>query len=131
MLALLGDRFALLEGGCRTALPHQRSLAAAVGWNPMEALEGLREPLSEGVRLLLLDEIEQMVDRLRNMTRWLQALDPALQGRPLPPGAGSGGTAPNHPAEKLRRLPGARPPRKSRRPMNAKEPGKPESGAES
>ena len=43
------------------------------------ALEGLREPLSEGVRLLLLDEVQQILDRLRNMTKWLQALDPALQ----------------------------------------------------
>jgi predicted ATPase/DNA-binding SARP family transcriptional activator len=33
MLAMLDDRFALLEGGSRTALPHQRTLAAAVRWS--------------------------------------------------------------------------------------------------
>lgn len=33
MLAMLGDRFALLEGGARTALPHQRTLGAAVAWS--------------------------------------------------------------------------------------------------
>lgn len=119
------------RGDANTTIEVLERLAAAVGWNPMEALEGLREPLSEGVRLLLLDEVSQMVDRLRNMTRWLQALDPALQGRPLQPGAGGGGTAPKEPAEGLRRrLPAPRPSRKSRRLMKEKEPEPPEPGAE-
>ena len=33
MVAMLDQRFALLEGGARTSLPHQRTLAAAVGWS--------------------------------------------------------------------------------------------------
>jgi hypothetical protein len=57
-------------------------LAAAVGWNPLDALEGIHEPLSEGVRMLLLDDVEKMLTELRNMKKWLQALDPALQPRP-------------------------------------------------
>lgn len=81
------------RGEANTTIEVLERLAAAVGWNPMDALEGLREPLSEGVRLLLLDEVQQILDRLRNMTRWLQALDPALQ-TPLPrPGAAPMATA--------------------------------------
>jgi transcriptional regulator with XRE-family HTH domain len=74
------------RGEANTTLEVLERLAAAVGWNPMDALEGLREPLSEGVRMLLLDEVQQMLDRLRNMVRWLQALDPALHpaGRSTP-----------------------------------------------
>jgi transcriptional regulator with XRE-family HTH domain len=72
------------RGEANTTLEVLERLAVAVGWDPMEALEGMREPLSEGVRLLLLDEVQQILERLRNMTRWLQALDPALQGQPLP-----------------------------------------------
>ena len=77
------------RGEANTTLEVLERLAAAVGWNPMDALEGLREPLSEGVRMLLLDEVQQILERLRNMTRWLQALDPALQGKPPRPGAGA------------------------------------------
>jgi transcriptional regulator with XRE-family HTH domain len=105
------------RGEANTTLEVLERLAAAVGWDPMEALEGMREPLSEGVRLLLLDEVQQILDRLRNMTRWLQALDPALQGRPpkpLRPGAASGGVPPVLDDEH-RPLRGARPARKTRR----------------
>ena len=66
------------RGEANTTLEKLERLAAAVGWNPMDALEGLREPLSEGVRMLLLDEVQQILERLKNMTKWLQALDPAL-----------------------------------------------------
>lgn len=66
------------RGEANTTIAVLERLAEAVGWNPMDALEGLREPLSEGVRMLLLDEVQQMLERLRNMTKWLQALDPAL-----------------------------------------------------
>jgi transcriptional regulator with XRE-family HTH domain len=86
------------RGEANTTLDVLERLAAAVGWNPMDALEGLREPLSEGVRMLLLDEVQKMVERLRNMSKWLQALDPALQAKAPPPGA----TAPER-SEKARR----------------------------
>lgn len=69
------------RGEANTTIEVLERLAAAVGWNPMDALEGLREPLSEGVRLLLIDEVQQMLDHLRNMMKWLQALDPALQAK--------------------------------------------------
>src|SRR5215207_6412417 len=97
------------RGEANTTLEVLKRLAAAVGWNPMEALEGLREPLSEGVRVLLLDEVQQILERLRNMTKWLQALDPALQAK-VPRRGGV-------PLEEHRRLRGARTSRKSRRPL--------------
>jgi transcriptional regulator with XRE-family HTH domain len=99
------------RGEANTTLEVLERLAAAVGWDPMDALEGLREPLSEGVRLLLLDEVQQTLDRLRNMTRWLQALDPALQAP-----ASRSGTGATKPEDEQRRLRGGgRPSRKSRR----------------
>jgi transcriptional regulator with XRE-family HTH domain len=101
------------RGEANTTLEVLERLAAAVGWDPMDALEGLREPLSEGVRLLLLDEVQQILDRLRNMTRWLQALDPALQGQPPPRPAGGAATPVLN--DEHRRLRGARPSRKTRR----------------
>jgi transcriptional regulator with XRE-family HTH domain len=72
------------RGEANTTLEVLERLASAVGWDPMDALQGLQEPLSEGVRMLLLDEIQQILDRLRNMVRWLHALDPALN-RAAPP----------------------------------------------
>ena len=66
------------RGEANTSLEVLERLSIAVGWDPVEDLESIREPLSEGVRMLLLDEVTQMVDRLRTMIRWLQALDPAF-----------------------------------------------------
>jgi len=94
------------RGEANTTIEVLERLAAAVQWNPMDALEGMREPLSEGVRMLLLDEVAQLLERLRNMSKWLQALDPALQikaARRL------------EPHDEHRRLKGARPSRKARR----------------
>jgi transcriptional regulator with XRE-family HTH domain len=73
------------RGEANTTLEMLERLARAVGWNPMESLEGMNEPLSEGVRMLLLDEVQQMLDRLRNMSKWLHALNPALQPQLPPP----------------------------------------------
>jgi transcriptional regulator with XRE-family HTH domain len=74
------------RGEANTTLEVLERLSRAVGWDPMETLDGLNDPLSEGVRVLLLEEVQQMVDRLRNMAKWLHALDPALQPpRPTPP----------------------------------------------
>jgi transcriptional regulator with XRE-family HTH domain len=98
------------RGEANTTLEVLERLAAAVGWDPMDALEGLREPLSEGVRLLLLDEIQQILQRLRDMTKWLQALDPALQAKA--PASGAGSTRPGDDQRPLRG--GGRPSRKSR-----------------
>jgi transcriptional regulator with XRE-family HTH domain len=104
------------RGDANTTIEVLERLAAAVGWDPMETLEGMREPLSEGVRLLLLDEVQQILERLRNMTRWLQALDPALQGRPPRLGGGGGGGASPPAADAEQgRLRGTRPARKTRR----------------
>lgn len=66
------------RGEANTTLEVLERLASAVGWDAVDAVEELREPLSEGVRTLLVDEVRQVLDRLENMARWLQALDPAL-----------------------------------------------------
>jgi transcriptional regulator with XRE-family HTH domain len=101
------------RGAANTTIEVLERLAAAVAWDPMETLEGLREPLSEGVRMLLLDEVQQILDRLRNMTRWLQALDPALQGiKPSSPGGGAKSSPPEGEHQPRRAV---RPARKSRR----------------
>jgi XRE family aerobic/anaerobic benzoate catabolism transcriptional regulator len=98
------------RGAANTTLETLERLAAAVGWDPMDALEGLREPLSEGVRMLLLDEVQQILERLRNMTRWLQALDPALQAKTPRPAA-----VPPVMETEHRRLKRGHPSRKSRK----------------
>ena len=99
------------RGDANTTLEVLERLAAAVGWDPMETLEGLREPLSEGVRLLLLQEVHQMGDRLRNMSKWLQALDPALQPKTPPAADGK----PALPEGEPRRIRHARPTRLARK----------------
>jgi hypothetical protein len=87
-------------------------LAAVVGLNPMDTLQGPHEPLSEGVRILLLGEIQQILERLRDMAKWLHALDPALQvAKPRSPD----GNAPSPPNEEHQRLKAAPRPRKPRR----------------
>lgn len=76
------------RGEANTTLEAIERLADAIGWNPMDALDGAREPLTEGIRLLLVAEVEQMVERLKTMVRWLQALDPARHPEArLAPGA--------------------------------------------
>jgi transcriptional regulator with XRE-family HTH domain len=88
------------RGEANTTLEVLERLAAAVGWDPINELEGLREPLSEGVRMLLLDEIQQILDRLKNMVRWLHALDPALQAKTPRPGAVPPGSKEEHRRQK-------------------------------
>jgi transcriptional regulator with XRE-family HTH domain len=66
------------RGEANTTLETLEKLADACGWNPMEALDGLREPISEGVRVLLLSEAQQMLECLKTMMKWLHALDPAM-----------------------------------------------------
>jgi hypothetical protein len=52
----------------------------AVGWDPLETFASLhvREPLSEGVRQLLLTGVRETGLRMNEMERWLLALDLAL-----------------------------------------------------
>lgn len=99
------------RGEANTTLEVLERLGAAVGWSPMETFETMREPLSEGVRVLLLDEVQLILERLRNMSRWLQALDPAIQFK-----AGRHGArvAPA-PEDEERPLKGARPSKKTRK----------------
>jgi len=70
------------RGEANTTLDALERLADAVGWDPMDALDGMREPITEGVRVMLLSEVSQLQDRLTSMTKWLAALDPALDQDP-------------------------------------------------
>jgi transcriptional regulator with XRE-family HTH domain len=101
------------RGEANTTLEVLERLGAAVGWSPMETFETMREPLSEGVRILLLDEVQHVLERLRNMSRWLQALDPAIQFK----AARHGATLVPTPDGEERPLKGARPSKKTRKPQ--------------
>ena len=48
--------------------------------DPTKSFEGLREPISEGVRVLLIDLLNDTVKGLQQAIRWLQALEP-MQNR--------------------------------------------------
>lgn len=66
------------RGEANTTLDVVERLADVLGWDPMEAFGGVREPITEGVRILLIAEHERIGARARMMTTWLEALDPAL-----------------------------------------------------
>jgi transcriptional regulator with XRE-family HTH domain len=66
------------RGEANTTLEALERLAKAVDWDPMEALEGAREPISEGVRVLLIAEVQQVLGRFNTMLLWLEALNPAI-----------------------------------------------------
>lgn len=66
------------RGEANTTLEALERLARAVDWDPMEALDTVREPVSEGVRVLLIGEISRMLDRFKIMLQWLEALDPVF-----------------------------------------------------
>jgi transcriptional regulator with XRE-family HTH domain len=80
------------RGEANTTLEALERLARAVDWDPMETMDGVREPVSEGVRILLIAEITQVLERFKMMLLWLEALNPAIHPaarRPtpkLPPG---------------------------------------------
>jgi transcriptional regulator with XRE-family HTH domain len=69
------------RGEANITLDVLERLGAAVGWDPLETIKAVQEPISEGVRLLLLDDVQKMREGLENMTKWLQALDPARQSK--------------------------------------------------
>jgi transcriptional regulator with XRE-family HTH domain len=100
------------RGEANTTLDALERLADAVGWDPMESLEGLREPISEGVRVMLISEVAQLQDRLTSMTKWLAALDPSLHphGRLAPqlPGTPTSPEAPPLPPKNRPRARGRR-----------------------
>lgn len=66
------------RGEANTTLDVVERLADALEWDPMEALEGVREPITEGIRRMLIAENEQTSARAKMMMTWLEALDPAL-----------------------------------------------------
>lgn len=73
------------RGEANTTLETIARLADAIGWNPMDALEGAREPLTEGVRLMLIQEAEHMRERLDTIVKWLRAINPDLDAGPVRP----------------------------------------------
>jgi transcriptional regulator with XRE-family HTH domain len=87
---------AVERGEANNTIDVLERLAAVLDWNPLDAEDNFQEPLSEGVRLLLLDDVQTMQEQLANITKWLQALDPALQSKvkaPARPRMAEGGAA--------------------------------------
>jgi transcriptional regulator with XRE-family HTH domain len=64
------------RGEANTTIEVLERLATAVQWDPMESMEGLHEPISEGVRILLIALAEEIIERLHQAIRRLQALSP-------------------------------------------------------
>ena len=79
------------RGEANCTLEAIERLAQAVGWDPMNALDSSREPVTEGVRVLLLTELQHFQQRFHDMTKWLEALDPQkhLDARLIPLNASS------------------------------------------
>lgn len=73
------------RGEANTTLEVLERLAAAVGWDPLDVLHGLREPITEGVRQLLVTIVQQVQGRCGEMQTWLAALDPDLDVKVRPP----------------------------------------------
>jgi transcriptional regulator with XRE-family HTH domain len=67
------------RGEANATLEALEAIARALEWDPMVAIEGPHEPVSEGVRVLLMAEVRTTVDRFKTMLQWLEALDPALR----------------------------------------------------
>ena len=57
------------RGEANTTLEVLERLAAAVNWDPTKSFEGLREPISEGVRVLLIDLLNDTVKGLQQAIR--------------------------------------------------------------
>jgi transcriptional regulator with XRE-family HTH domain len=57
-------------------------IAEAIGLNQADLMQPVQEPLSEGVRAMLVDEVQAMRERLASILKWLQALDPVLNPPP-------------------------------------------------
>jgi transcriptional regulator with XRE-family HTH domain len=53
-------------------------IAVVLGWNPLEVMGGVRGPLAEGVREMVVNETEQVRERLGAMVAWLRAIDPNI-----------------------------------------------------
>jgi transcriptional regulator with XRE-family HTH domain len=64
------------RGEANTTMDVIERVARVVNWDPMTAFEGLREPISEGVRVMLIELLQDVVKSLQQAIRWLQALDP-------------------------------------------------------
>lgn len=64
------------RGEANTTLEAIEKLAGAMDWNPMDALDGAREPITEGIRQHLLTGIQRTRGQFVDMEDWLHALDP-------------------------------------------------------
>jgi transcriptional regulator with XRE-family HTH domain len=53
-------------------------IADVVGLNQADLMRPVQEPLSEGVRVMLISEVQATLDKFASILKWLQALDPAL-----------------------------------------------------
>lgn len=64
------------RGDANTTLEILERLAVAIGWDPTNALSALHEPFSEGVRVMLIELLQDFIQALQQAIRWLEALDP-------------------------------------------------------
>jgi transcriptional regulator with XRE-family HTH domain len=66
------------RGSANVSIEVIERIAAVLGWNPLEVLGGVRQPLAEGVRAMVVSETEQVRERLGAMVAWLRATDPTI-----------------------------------------------------
>jgi transcriptional regulator with XRE-family HTH domain len=66
------------RGEANTTMEVIERLADALEWNPAEAIGA--EPLTDGIRTMLISETEQVCERLESMVAWLRAIDPVKRG---------------------------------------------------
>jgi transcriptional regulator with XRE-family HTH domain len=66
------------RGAANMSIEVIERIAAVLGWNPLEVMGGVRGPLAEGVRTMVVNETEQVRERLGAMVAWLRAIDPTI-----------------------------------------------------
>jgi transcriptional regulator with XRE-family HTH domain len=72
------------RGAANVSVDIVARIADAIGLNQADLLLPVQEPLSEGVRAMLVNEVQAMLDRLASTLRWLNALDPSLNAPAAP-----------------------------------------------
>jgi transcriptional regulator with XRE-family HTH domain len=77
---------AIERGEANVSIDIIERIAIVLGWNPLEVMRGVRGPLAEGVRTMVINETEQARERLGAMVAWLRAIDPNIGKAPREPG---------------------------------------------
>lgn len=64
------------RGAANPTLDVLERLAAGAKWDLVKTIEGIHEPITEGVRLLLIELVKDVIATLQHAVKWLEALDP-------------------------------------------------------